>query len=44
MKETMKLESKNNNNPLNYKLQIFKHPFPNINYTSTNGFKKLLNP
>jgi len=29
-------ESNNNNNPLNYVLQIFKHPFPNIkfNYTS----------
>ena len=31
----------NNNNPVNYMLQIFKHPFPNIkfNYTSTNEFE-----
>jgi hypothetical protein len=26
------VESNNNNNPLNYMLQILKHPFPNIKF------------
>jgi len=35
-------QSNNNNNPVSYMLQIFKHPFPNIkfNYTSTNEIEK----
>jgi hypothetical protein len=35
-------QSNNNNNPVSYMLQIFKHPFPNIkfNHTSTNEIEK----
>jgi len=37
-------ESNNNNNPLNYVLQNFKNPFPNIkfNYTSTYEIAKII--
>jgi hypothetical protein len=34
----------NTNNPLNYMLQIFKNPFPNIrfNYASTHKIEKII--
>jgi hypothetical protein len=37
-------QSKSNNNPLKYILQIFKHPFPNIkfNYMSTYETAKMI--
>jgi hypothetical protein len=35
-------QSNNNNNPVSYMLQIYKHPIPNIKftYTSTNEMEK----